>query len=113
MFCPQAEHIFEFLDGVPKLGTRVVGVREKILMLKVLTADNVGPKALVLGVEPPDPFDHQTNVHEFHVHNAQAFEDSGFTHRLPAYPMVLASGSVSLPVETRAVLIHGPMGTIS
>ena len=79
MFCTQAEHILEFLDGVPKLGARGVRVCEKILVAKVLAADDISPEALVLGVEPSDPFDHQTDVHEFCVHNAQASEGSGFT----------------------------------
>jgi hypothetical protein len=63
VFGPQAKQRFEFLDGVPELGARVVVVHEQVLRAKVLGADDIRPKALPIRNKFPDPFDHETLVH--------------------------------------------------
>jgi hypothetical protein len=67
MFGPKPEKVFEFLDRIPKLRPRPMGIQQQILVPKVFVPDYIRPDLLLPSVEFPDPLRHETDVHDFCV----------------------------------------------
>jgi hypothetical protein len=105
MLRSQAKQVLKFLNGVPELGTRAMLVQHEILLPKVLALEDIRPKTLLPRVDPPDPFDQKTGIHEARVSNAHPPKALRRAHRRPPYPVILAFGTVGFPIEAGTVAV--------
>jgi hypothetical protein len=104
---------FNLLNGIPKLGAsgrdRFV---EEIPSPKILSTDDVRPETIRVLVQLPNPFEHQSDVHEFGVEDSQSSKRFGFTNRSPIHHVVLAFVAHSFPKEASPGSVHGFMGAV-
>jgi hypothetical protein len=113
MFGTQLEIPFDFLNGIPKLGapSRDIIIKE-VPPPKVLSPNDVCPQTLGVLIQFPNPFEHQSDVHEFGVEDTQSSERFRLTHRSPIYHVILAFVAHSFPKEAAARFVHGLMSAI-
>ena len=98
--------MLNFLDRIPELGPRAMGIHQEILVPQVLAAQDVRPETLVARHEFLDPFDHKAPVHKFGVHDTQAPHGLGPTDGRPPDPMVFTFDPVVFLEKTGPVLVH-------
>jgi hypothetical protein len=101
------------MDNIPELRTGVVSIQQQILLSKIFVSDDVRPKPMFPIIQPPDPLDQETDIHEPSINNPEPSQALRITHGRPPDPVVFAFGTVSFPEEARTMFIHSTMSTLS
>lgn len=90
-----------------------MGVHQEIPRSEILIPEDLSPKPLLPSIELPNPFGHETDVHEPGVDDAQSPQGLGFAERIPSDPVVLAPRAIGFPEKSGPVFPKDSMDALS